>query len=86
MSHRTSGCGDDWTETADRRTRRSGPHSGVARVVAQGGLAILSLLESWYERARQRHRLAMLDDRALRDLGLSRADVWNETRKPFWIP
>jgi len=38
----------------------------------------------WAERARQRRQLAELDDYMLRDLGLSRADVAGEIRKPFW--
>ena len=29
-------------------------------------------------------RLAMLDDAALKDLGLSRADVIQESERPFW--
>ena len=37
-----------------------------------------------YLRAQSRHHLAGLDDRALRDIGLSRADVVRETDKPFW--
>lgn len=37
-----------------------------------------------YLRAQSRHNLAGLDDRALRDIGLSRADVVRETDKPFW--
>jgi uncharacterized protein YjiS (DUF1127 family) len=38
------------------------------------------------ERARQRRHLAGLDDHMLRDIGLTRADVAAETRKPFWRP
>ena len=38
----------------------------------------------WQERARQRHMLAALDERMLRDMGLSRADVSTETEKAFW--
>jgi uncharacterized protein YjiS (DUF1127 family) len=34
--------------------------------------------------ARQRRDLASLDDRALHDIGISRADVFAETTKPFW--
>ena len=45
---------------------------------------ILETLLAWQERARQRHALARLDDRMLRDIGASRADVEAECAKPFW--
>lgn len=38
----------------------------------------------WRERSRQRWALRHLDDRMLCDLGLTRADVYGETAKPFW--
>jgi uncharacterized protein YjiS (DUF1127 family) len=38
----------------------------------------------WQERDKQRRALAELDARMRRDLGLSRADVEREARKPFW--
>jgi uncharacterized protein YjiS (DUF1127 family) len=46
--------------------------------------AALGLLLTWQQRARERHILAGLDEHMLRDLGLSRADVASEVRKPFW--
>lgn len=42
------------------------------------------LLLVWHERARQRRQLSSLNDRMLRDLGLTRADVMAESSKPFW--
>jgi uncharacterized protein YjiS (DUF1127 family) len=51
---------------------------GAGRV-AEGGLI-------WLERARQRRQLAQLSDYMLRDIGLSRADAWAESEKPFWRP
>jgi uncharacterized protein YjiS (DUF1127 family) len=36
------------------------------------------------ERRRQRVALARLDDRMLRDIGLTAADVEGEVSKPFW--
>jgi uncharacterized protein YjiS (DUF1127 family) len=39
---------------------------------------------AWQQRTEQRRRLAQFDDRMLRDIGLSRADVEHETAKPFW--
>lgn len=52
-----------------------------ARAVLGAGLTYI--LE-WRERARQRDLLAGLDDRMLRDIGLTRADVMCEASKPFW--
>ena len=45
---------------------------------------LVSRAALWAERRRQRRRLAMLDDRMLKDIGLSRADIWLEVEKPFW--
>jgi len=45
---------------------------------------LLAALLRWQERNRERHHLRALDDRILRDVGLSRADIEQEVRKPFW--
>lgn len=39
----------------------------------------------WQERARQRRQLLELDDRMLKDIGVTRADVDREIAKPFWV-
>jgi len=39
---------------------------------------------TWLERDCQRRALLKLDERMLRDIGLSRADVEREAEKPFW--
>jgi uncharacterized protein YjiS (DUF1127 family) len=36
------------------------------------------------ERRRQRRALMMLDDRLLKDVGISRLDAEREATKPFW--
>jgi len=41
-------------------------------------------LLTWIERARQRRMLASLDERMLKDIGLSRLDVSREVDKAFW--
>ena len=46
--------------------------------------SFLRMLDFWIERARTRRRLLTLDDRMLRDIGVSRADAWREGSKPFW--
>lgn len=65
-----------WTHTMFGRRWRPTGAGPLAR-------AATALME-WHERVRQRYRLAELDDAALNDLGLSRADVRREIRKPFW--
>ncbi|MFO1056475.1 MAG: DUF1127 domain-containing protein [Dongiaceae bacterium] len=52
----------------------------LARAIESG---ILALLE-WQERARQRRELLALGDRALADIGRSRADAAAEGAKPRW--
>jgi uncharacterized protein YjiS (DUF1127 family) len=44
----------------------------------------VDLLLTWHARARQRRQLCTLNDRMLRDIGLTRADVLAESSKPFW--
>lgn len=45
---------------------------------------VLHILATWQERNEQRRLLAGMDDRLLKDVGLTRADVAHETGKPFW--
>ena len=59
--------------------RSSGPSRGGAAL----GEAIATL-RLWQARRRARQDLAGLNDEMLRDLGLTRADVVREYRKPFW--
>ena len=46
--------------------------------------AMRDRFESWRERRYERRQLMKLDDRMLRDIGISRADAEFEYRKPFW--
>ena len=62
--------------------RRSGVMVGPGPALR--GLS--SLLKLWCERSRERHQLALLTDRELHDLGLTRIDAQQEARKPFWRP
>jgi uncharacterized protein YjiS (DUF1127 family) len=45
---------------------------------------VAALLARWLERAREREELARLDALTQRDLGLSDADIWRETRRAPW--
>jgi uncharacterized protein YjiS (DUF1127 family) len=61
---------------------QSAPSPLAAWVRQMAGM--LRHLGDWRERVRGRHLLQQLDDRALRDVGLSRADVARECAKHFW--
>jgi uncharacterized protein YjiS (DUF1127 family) len=45
---------------------------------------LLDQLMTRLDHARQRRHLGELDDRLLRDIGLSRAEVDHEMSRPFW--
>ena len=47
-------------------------------------IRLIDLLLTWQQRASERRSLLEVDERMLRDMGLSRADLDRETRKPFW--
>ena len=56
-----------------------------------GGSALMRLVSpiarrliEWRARVMQRRTLATLDDHMLKDIGLTRMDVEQETLKPFW--
>jgi uncharacterized protein YjiS (DUF1127 family) len=46
--------------------------------------AVMGKLRRWHELHRQRQQLASMNESALKDLGLSRADIQNESERPFW--
>ncbi|MDP2332016.1 MAG: DUF1127 domain-containing protein [Reyranella sp.] len=46
--------------------------------------AVGQLFAIWRRRARERHQLAELDPRAMRDIGLSPGEIQFEANKPFW--
>ena len=65
--------------------------SGPAEVLGNGlaivGQAIVAAHDTvarWAEARSQRRHLRGLPDYLLRDIGLSQADVYRETHKPFW--
>ena len=42
------------------------------------------VIGAWIERHRQRRALAELDDRLLKDIGITRPEADREIAKPFW--
>lgn len=49
-----------------------------------GKLTATGILFRCLDRRKQRRELANLDDRLLRDIGISRAEAAREAAKPFW--
>jgi uncharacterized protein YjiS (DUF1127 family) len=65
------------------RGRRIG--SRRVRYAPLGAAArVLATFREWRRRTRDRAQLAGLDDRMLRDIGLTRADAEFLSNKPFW--
>ncbi len=72
------------------------PPGGAAGTPAASATAPSSVMQvlgyalgrflAWQERGRSRHKLLMLDDRMLRDIGLDRATAEHEATKRFWTP
>ncbi len=60
---------------------------GPRRRVSAGPIVtpLVDLFSTWLERACQRRQLHALDDRMLKDIGLTRADVEYEAQKRFWM-
>ena len=70
-----------------RTAARRHPATGIVRQCSTWSRALgraVDLLLLWQQRARDRRQLASLSDHMLRDIGLTRADVFAEASKPFW--
>ena len=61
------------------------PSEGGRTLLARAS-HILDLIYLWQTRIDERRELSRLDERLLKDAGLSRADVLHEADKPFWRP
>ncbi len=46
--------------------------------------SILNRIAEWQERREQRTHLAGMDERMLKDIGVSQVDAVREASKPFW--
>lgn len=66
------------------RNPGEGVPKGASRALTELAIRIFETPIVWMERLEHRQKLRQLDDRILRDIGLSRADIYREARKPFW--
>ena len=55
-----------------------------ARTRAASASRIVETLLTWRRRAIERGRLAALDERLLKDIGINRLDMLREVSKPVW--
>ena len=62
----------------------SAPQSYVRHMTYQTGLWVVRYFLTCLDVARQRRQLLELDDRALKDIGISRTDVLREAHGFFW--
>ena len=64
------------------------PAAGVSAPASRRSLyaRLRGAAAGWRARARGRRLLAQLDEHLLRDIGIDRARVWQETGKWFWQP
>jgi uncharacterized protein YjiS (DUF1127 family) len=63
--------------------RKVSPLPATASSAGLDGLP--ALICAWSERRRQRLQLREIDDRLLLDLGITRQEAADESRKPFWV-
>lgn len=57
----------------------------VVAVSAKSATAVMLMLLDWQRHARERAQLASLPHEILKDVGLTRADIEYELRKPLWL-
>lgn len=61
-------------------------HHAMRSASTPGDAAVwlMHVLLRWLELAQQRRRLLALDDRMLKDIGITRAEAMQEGTRPFW--
>ena len=67
-----------------RRRLGAVPHHRGRRVASDVAGRVLATFREWRRRASDRAELASLDNRMLRDIGLTRADAEFMSNKSFW--
>ena len=68
-----------WHQPQYRSRQASAVHA-----LSDAGSHVYATVRKWRRRNRERAELAALDDRILKDIGLTRADAEILGNKPFW--
>jgi len=76
LSRATSSCGD--------QIPRETEWQASPRQLSGFLIGVRATLREWRQRRNGRLELARLDERMLRDIGLTRVDADHEINKPFW--
>lgn len=76
------------TNTPERSFAATGlllrPFARFAAAIASRYLRLSETTAAWRSRLRQRRELQELSDHVLKDIGISRCDVFRESTKYFW--
>ena len=56
------------------------------RLVAKEAHKTFTVLLEWQRRMAARYMMIEMEERILRDIGITREDVLKEAQKPFWKP
>jgi len=59
-------------------------HIDPAAMLKRRVANLFTVVTTWLERAHQRRQLLDLDDRLLKDIGISRTDALAAGARPFW--
>lgn len=78
-----SGIGRDGSAGACR-LKDARPAPPMRNPLRRAVTLLARVLRMWRRRAVERHELAALSDRELRDIGLNRYELAHVIRKPFW--
>lgn len=80
MSTSSLHAGSNAASAAPRADHADYASSSFVSILVRASDTVLG----WIERDRDRRALGRLDDRLLRDIGITRAELDAEATKPFW--